>query len=136
MNRAIELHDSVLAILENVPGAIRVLFEPAYVHETEGVPGVDPGIGWWQTIELFVNAGSVQGRLTALSSEVSDGSLTADGREYGNLVPLPISFTGEVKLDLRLKTGESVLIRGSAIRSGFEGRPEDPEEFPGCSRLH
>jgi hypothetical protein len=130
-NRAIELHDSFLAVLEVAGGAVRLVFEPGYVHETQGTPGIDPGVGWLQTIEFVVEAGSIEGRLSALPFDVSDGKLTVNDREYQNLIPLPLNTNGDVELSLLLGSGEHVAIRGKAIRSGFEGLAEDPEEFPG-----
>ena len=130
-NRAIELHDSLLAILEDEGSAVRVVFEPGYVHETQGSPGVDLGVGWLQTIEFLIDAGSIEGRLSALPFDVRDGKLTVNEHEYRNLVPLPLNFSGDVELRLLLGSGENVVIRGKAIRSGFEGLAEDPEEFPG-----
>jgi hypothetical protein len=125
------LHDSFLAILETTADRVRLVFEPAYVHETRGVPGLDAGTGWLQTIEVFVEAGSIEGTLSALPFEVSDGRLTVDDQMYSNLLPLPLNGRGDVELKLLLKSGECVVIRGSGITTGFEGLPEDPEGFPG-----
>lgn len=126
-----ELHDSLLAVLEDRCGTVRVVFEPGYVHETQGSLGVDPGVGWLQTIEFLIDAGAIEGRLSALPFDVSDGKLTVNEHEYRNLVPLPLNLSGDVELRLLLESGEHVVIRGKGIRSGFEGLAENPEEFPG-----
>jgi len=39
--------------------------------------------------------------------------------------------TGNTELNLLLKSSERVTIRGTGITTGFEGLPEDPEDFPG-----
>jgi len=110
---------------------IRLVFEPAYVHETPGVPGLDPGTGGLQTIELFVESGSIDGALTALPFDVSDGRLIVDEHSYSNLLQLPMNRRGNTELNLLLKSSERVTIRGTGITTGFEGLPEDPEDFPG-----
>jgi hypothetical protein len=130
-NRAIELHDSFLAVLEATGDRVRVVFEPGYVHETQGVPGLDPGTGLLQTIELFVESGSIEGALTALPFDVSDGTLTIDDQIYLNLLPLPMNRRGNIELKLLLKSSECVVIRGAGITTRFEGLPEDAEDFPG-----
>ncbi len=114
---------------------VRIVFQPAYVHETPGTPGLDPGTGWLQTIELFVASGSMEGTLTALPFNVIEGTLTIDDRKYSNLLPLPMNLTGKVELNLLLGSMESVVIRGNGITTGWEGLPEDPEDFPGSRSL-
>ena len=49
----VELHDSELAILwYEQNGEAILIFSDLYIHESEGRPGVDEGIGWFQRAEL------------------------------------------------------------------------------------
>jgi hypothetical protein len=48
LSRAIEIHDSTLDGL-SVERRVAVLrFAHAYIHQSEGTPGVAPGTGWSQ----------------------------------------------------------------------------------------
>ena len=131
INRAIELHDSYVAVLERIDDRVRLVLEPAYVHESPGIPGVDPGVGCLQTLELLFDSGSIAGVLTALPFDVSDGTLTVNTKVFSNLLPLPLSHVGTVEMNLLLKSNERAVIRSRSIAVGFEGLPEDYEEFPG-----
>jgi hypothetical protein len=52
MNRHIELHDSRIARIDISPGAVQLQFDRAYLHQSTGRPGIDPGTGWTQAARL------------------------------------------------------------------------------------
>jgi len=57
--RTIELHDSVIATIVLDGGTTLITFSHAYIHQSDGVPGVDPGSGWSQRAELRINRSSI-----------------------------------------------------------------------------
>jgi len=67
-NQFIEQHDSVLAVMwyEGDSEAV-LIFSKLYIHQSEGVAGMDAGVGWFQRAELVIE-------------DVSLGSLYARGR--------------------------------------------------------
>lgn len=130
LNSGIELHDSVLASLKSEEGKIEIAFQPAYIHKSEGIPGVDPGTGWTQDIVLAVESGIAEGQVTELPYDVSDGELHVAG-QLQNVLPLPLDYRGNIELRLLLKSSEQLVIRGSRITSESVGTAKYIEYFPG-----
>ena len=131
LNCGIELHDSVLASLKSVGGKIEIAFQPAYIHKSEGIPGVDPGTGWTQDIVLAVESGIAEGQVAELPVDVSDGELQVNGQQFQNVIPLPLDYLGSIELGLLLNSNERIVIRGSRMTSESVGTAEYVEDFPG-----
>jgi hypothetical protein len=55
-NASIELHDSVLDGIDQRPTALSLRLR-AYVHRSNGEPGVDPGTGWCQPATVTLSNG-------------------------------------------------------------------------------
>lgn len=53
-NRAVELHDSQV-ISVRLEGGTCVIELAAYVHDSDGTPGVDAGTGWTQAAQLTLH---------------------------------------------------------------------------------
>src|SRR5262245_7134784 len=102
LNRAIEIHGSTLALLTVQVGHVVLDFSEACIHqhETEGSPGVDGGTGWLQHAVIHIRGEIASGSLTKLPCKLADGYLDLDGQESDNLIPIPLSFTGDVELAL------------------------------------
>lgn len=133
MNRSIEFHDSSLGGLAEEGKEVVVRFEPAYVHESAGRPGLDPGTGWVQPVELRVQdceATTVQSELPA---DVWGGWLESGVERHENGLPLPFSFRGRVHLRLELSSGEVLDLRGKGVSAASTGPAKYVEEFPGSA---
>lgn len=74
-NRLIELHDSdVLDV--TLDGDDVVIAMSAYVHESEGRPGIDAGTGWTQPVRVTV----IEGRWSAATKVTGPGARTVRSR--------------------------------------------------------
>jgi hypothetical protein len=133
-NRAIGIHDSKLASLSVQSGQVVLSFSAAYIHQTEGRPGIDAGTGWIQPAVIHIRGEIADGSLTKLPCDLMDGYLELDGQEYDNMIPIPLSFTGDVELALTSEFGETVKIRGNHIALGLLHEPEYVEKFPGADQ--
>jgi hypothetical protein len=102
LNKAIELHDSVLGSLFNSGTTVRLVMEPAYVHESAGRPGIDPGLGFVQNFVLEIEGGLVEGQVGVLPAEVFHGSIQMGTEVSDNVFALPINPSGPVRLTLHL----------------------------------
>src|SRR3954447_25869367 len=88
LNNAVEIHDSTLAGVNNRGRDVVVRLVPAYVHCSEGRPGIDPGSGWLQDIDLVFRDAVIESLPSQLPSSLSDGDLcTGEGR-WENGIPL------------------------------------------------
>jgi hypothetical protein len=132
-NRAIEIHDSELASLAIEVGHIVLSFSSAYIHQTEGRPGIDAGTGWRQHAVIRIRGEVASGALTKLPCGLVEGYLELDGQESDNLIPIPLSFTGDVELALTSEFDEAIKIRGNHIALGLLHEPEFVEKFSGAN---
>ena len=130
MNVAIEMHDSeCLAVEVNESGHGFVLFD-AYVHRTEGEPGVAAGEGGVQRIRMKVEQMTIEGVVGKLPAYVYHGSLTIGSSVQDNMVPFPAASSGPVRLRMML-SGDAriVTILGTGISVEPEGEFEYVEQF-------
>jgi hypothetical protein len=116
MNSLIELHDSRIAEVTNDAGVLTVRFSPAYLHKSDGQPGVDPGTGWTQDIAFVIREASLRGALPMLPCDVSDGELTVAGQSHTNAIPLPLDTPAAVELSILFVAGAEVTIMGRGAR--------------------
>jgi hypothetical protein len=128
MNRAIELHDSRVSSIGSDGDRITLLFEPAYIHESEGRPGIDGGTGWSQRCQLRFAAASMEGTLPELPSDLMGGELIFGAEVYGNLIPMPLEVLGAVSLRLLFYPGCETTISGASLALKTLGTPRFVEE--------
>jgi hypothetical protein len=127
----IELHDSELSAVNIQDGQILLEFRPAYVHESSGTPGVDPGRGGWQDVDVVVRRPTDLGRFVNLPIDVSGGSLTVESERWSNVVPLPLDRNGTVVFELLLASGETLTLHGGGISVSAVGEANFCEVFKG-----
>lgn len=130
MKAIVEFHDSKVASARAVAGDMEVHLDPAYVHHSLGVPGVDPGEGHIQAVMLRLAGATASADYAAFVGRLSDGSLTVNGVVNGE-VPLPYSVRGKVSLSLVLTTGATLEIVASGIECLATGPTTYVERFPG-----
>jgi len=119
MNVAIEMHDSeCLAVERDGLGQGFVLLD-AYVHRSEGVPGVAPGEGGVQRIRIRMEAMKVEGDVGNLPAYIYEGSLTIGTSIQDNMVSFfPAAYSEAVRLRLMLSDDARVIVvsgTGAAI---------------------
>jgi hypothetical protein len=129
----IEIHDSVIESLVHEERMIVLKLSHAYIHESDGRPGIDPGTGWGQRAAISIRGEIVAGGLSELPCDLSSGSLTLGGGKSDNSIPAPLNIKSEIDLFLVSALGESITIRGSEIVLELIGEAEYIEEFPGAS---
>jgi hypothetical protein len=127
-NRAIEIHDSVLDALSLDNGDAVLHFSHLYIHESEGVPGIDDGTGWSQEGKLTIRGAVVQGTFSEWPAHLHLGCITVEGNVFENEIPIPLDFEG--KTELRLQSwSEIISIAGTGAKLELIGKAEYVEEF-------
>ena len=133
MNQGIEMHDSVIASIAFDAGTTLITFSHAYIHQSDGVPGVDSGSGWSQRAELRINRSSKPDVPENGPYEISDGQFELDDVAYRNEIPIPLSHDGFVQLKLSVIDGEGrdseIAVTGRDIELRLIGEAEYIEEF-------
>ncbi len=131
MNSKIEIHDSRLAGIAWESGNLVIRFAPAYVHRSEGRPGVDAGSGWLLELDLIMIAAVTESLPSNVPVDLADGQFIEGVTCWDNEIPLPLNCVGEVSL--RAMTGESewLIVRGQGALIVARGEPADLEDDPG-----
>ena len=129
MNRAIEFHDSTVDGVSRRGADVVVSFSKAYIHKSEGEPGVDPGTGWTQEAEFILSNGSIEGELPEFPCWVSDGRVECGGRVSDNCLTLPFHCRGPAKVELVFTDGSTVTVVGENASLNLSGEATYIEDF-------
>jgi len=141
-NQCAELHDSEIAVLwyEQNDEAI-LIFSSFYIHESEGKPGIDEGIGWFQRAELVIeNATEIEFPIENWSWSITTGETEVDGVLHRNGIPLPLECKNSFRIYLEVleDSGNGDYkkreIKGSSATLTLLGKKGKMEEFSGISR--
>ena len=101
----------------------------AYIHRSEGKPGIDAGTGWRQCIHVHLHSAQFRGEIPNSEAGMGDGELRLDSAAFRNEIPLPCVFEGKVELDVSFFEHASVHIGAKAIRVERIGEATYVEEF-------
>jgi hypothetical protein len=129
VNAAVELHDSQVVAVDSIGGAVTVRLV-AYVHRSNGRPGIDPGSGWSQRVDLVFSSGVIEERPDEMPFALDDGSISG-GATFDGFIPLPTSIGGAVCFEARGMCGERLAIRGMGIVAVAAAEGVFVESFPG-----
>ena len=130
MNASLELHDSKVKLAEGASGTFRLVFSAAYVHRSEGRPGVDAGAGYIQPAELVFSEASWSEPSVACLGDLSDGWVSVNGEKL-SLVPLPFSASGQVSAEFVFVSGAVLSVSASSIACSPTGEPRFVENYAG-----
>lgn len=131
MNRALEFHDSTIASVTANDNSLTVHFDPAYIHQSIGIPGESPGDGFLQSAEMVFSNATWTMPLPEVNQWISDGSLTIDGKRFSNGISVLFSAAGAVTAEFVLTSGEILTISAIAVRCDVRGEAKWIESFPG-----
>ena len=129
MNRAIELHDSIVEFILPHGDQTTIELNPAYLHESTDRPGVDAGIGFLQNIHVQLKGAEIDSFLEDLPVRITDGWILAGERRFKNLVPLPLIHVGHTELGFSTDKGEALRLRASGIVIILSGEKRKVEQF-------
>ena len=135
LSSKIELHDSAVEKFSQENDCITLTFSAAYIHKSEGKPGIDPGTGWWQPLRMRFEAASYSGTLPDFPEEINTGILTINGQSYDNMLPTTLEAEGEIKLYLLfwMNGKYEFAITAQRVVLTLLGEAEYVEEFPGMT---
>lgn len=129
-NRAIEIHDSVLSHISFFQNEAQLHFSALYLHESDGVPGIDAGRGWFQQAILRIQDAKVDGAFTNLPVDLTNGRTRIGQDILENEIPVPLHYKGAFELRLQEMWQEKgvVTFTGSGAELELLGEPEEVEE--------
>lgn len=132
MNTGVELHESRVADIVRDGSDLRVVFRPAYVHRSDGVPGTDAGWGFLQPVE-FKFQDATYSAMGECLGVVSDGAVVAGDVQYSNLVPMPLTVTGAISARVEFSSGGILTVSAASFSCGAlrEPDPDFKERYEG-----
>lgn len=128
LNAAVEIHDSTLERIDSRGDELVAVID-AYVHRSAGRPGVDPGTGWSQPIQLRFLGGKATGSTGPIPMELLDGRLILSGQTLSNIIPLPLNHAGPSRLELESWNEAHIVIEGNGVTAVLAGPPVYVDEF-------
>jgi len=129
VNTVIEIHDSRITEIASRNGTVIVHFRPAYLHKSEGNPGIDAGTGWVQEARLIFADAAAIGDYPEWPCDVVDGALIVDGASHRNMIPVPFETSLLAELHLVCDDVHTVTVTGRGARLELIGEPRYVEEF-------
>ncbi len=131
LNRAIEIHDSILADVSILQGQAELRFSRLYIHQADGEPGRAPGSVWVQEAVLRISDVGVNGAFSEFPVDLDGGEIRIGDSRSENVIPIPLRQTGafEIRLEAWRQAQEVVTLRGSGAQLELIGNPEYVEEF-------
>jgi hypothetical protein len=131
MNSSIEIHDTEIAEIRCFDTGVTIRFAHAYVHRSEGRPGVDAGTGWSQEAELFVSEAILIGKVPPLPCLLTGGTLEIGSRSHENMIPLPLDSQESVTITLSFGCLDfEIEVKGNGGRVPLIGSASKTEDFP------
>jgi hypothetical protein len=131
VNAALELHDSVVMSVEQTREGVVVRLA-AYVHRSEGRPGIDAGVGVSQMVDLTFADGIVEKRFDQLPCTLWAGRIFFGTAALDELIPIPTSLTGALRFEAEGQDGGQLIIRSSGLDVVATSEGVYVEEFPGA----
>ncbi|MBT8357146.1 MAG: hypothetical protein KJO61_05180 [Deltaproteobacteria bacterium] len=129
MNRCIEIHDSTLFEVIEDDEKIILRFNRAYIHQSEGKPGIDSGTGWGQEIALELTKAKIIVHLKSIPVNLTNGYIKIGQIISQNCIDLPIKESGNIELWFQTVQNEEIKIRAQTIISRELNKAEYIEEF-------
>lgn len=129
MNTEIEIHDSRVSKIAIQGNTVVVHFQWAYLHKSNGRPGVDAGTGWVQEARLTLAEAVVRGDYPTWPCDLMDGELIAGDERYPNHIPVPFETSVSTELHLVCDSIHTITIAGTGAKLELIGVPRYVEEF-------
>ena len=124
----------MLATLKEEEARCVLELRPAYVHESDGRPGIDPGEGYWQDIEIAIAGAKVTKPFLSLPCPISDGHLSVGEIRMSNIAPTSLSEAKKVSLTIWMMAGGAeIQIDGASVCIRTIGERQFAEHFPGSA---
>lgn len=130
MNQLIELHDSRITAIRQAGGDVQLDLD-AYVHMSEGRPGIDPGTGWTMPVTMTVRSGTLVRDFEGGSLWITEGTIRVGANVLDNECPVPVDVDDAVEVSVAGHEG-SLTVTGTGLRVEAMGEARFVEVFPGA----
>lgn len=95
--------------------ALRMIFEPAYIHRSEGRPGLDAGSGFLQPAEIAFTGAEASEKDGPCTGAIAEGLITVSGKKFDSVLPLPYDAKGKVSAEFTFESGAVLSITATGV---------------------
>jgi len=121
LKSALEFHDSDVVELRPSENTLHMIFEPAYVHRSEGRPGVDAGSGFLQPAEIVFSGAKYTEKDGPCTGAISEGLIQVSGKRFDSVLPLPFDVAGKVSAEFTFESGAVLSITATGVSCASTG---------------
>ena len=129
MNKSIEFHDSTLSKITQDNETIVLHFDKAYIYQSEGIPGIDNGTGWLQSIDIHLSQAKINILPKELPIDLYTGHFTLDNKKSDNGIDLPLNSYGNIEIFFITNFNEEIVITAKRVSSIEKSELEFVEDF-------
>ena len=129
MNKSIEFHDSTLSKITQDHETIVLHFDKAYIHQSEGIPGIDNGTGWVQSIDIQLSQAKINFLPKNMPIDLYTGYFILDNKKLDNGIDLPLNSSGKIEICFTTNFNEKIVITAKSVSSIEESELEFVEDF-------
>ena len=130
MRASLEFHDSEIGSVSADGTSLVLRFSKAYVHRSQGEPGVASGEGYLQAAELVFSDATWSGQFPDNSDSIHDGSILIDG-EALLLLPQPFECNSRAQAQFTFTSGRTLLVHANGVRCSLTGDAHWIESYEG-----
>jgi hypothetical protein len=131
LKSALEFHDSDVVDLRQSEASLTLVFEPAYVHRSEGRPGVDAGSGFLQPAEIEFTGAQFTEKDGPCRGAISEGMISVSGKRFDSVLPLPYDAKGKVSAEFTFESGAVLSITAAGVSCASTGPAELVDGYEG-----
>ena len=131
MKSALEFHDSDVVELRPDGSTLHMIFEPAYVHRSNGRPGVDAGSGFLQPAEIVFTGAQFNEKDGPCRGAISEGMIAVAGKKFDSVFPLPFEASGKVAAEFTFESGAVLSVTAAGVSCASTGPAELVDGYDG-----
>ena len=117
--------------LRHAESTLHMIFEPAYVHRSNGRPGVDAGSGFLQPAEIVFTGAQVTEKDGPCKGAISEGMISVSGKKFDSVLPLPYEASGKVSAEFTFESGAVLSVTATGVSCASTGPAELVDGYDG-----
>ena len=121
MKAALEFHGSDVVEVRHADTTLQMIFEPAYIHRSEGRPGIDSGSGFLQPAEIVFTGAKFTEKEPPSQGAIAEGIVTVSGKRFDSVLPVPFAGAGKVTAEFTFESGAVLSITATGVSCASTG---------------
>ena len=117
--------------LRHAESTLHMIFEPAYVHRSNGRPGVDAGSGFLQPAEIVFTGAKFTEKDGPCKGAISEGMISVSGKKFDSVLPLPYEASGKVSAEFTFESGAVLSVTATGVSCASTGPAELVDGYDG-----